>query len=76
VETLRIGGIVKEGDKLAVVVPSGTVKVIANFLPSGARPRSARPPRAHAPSRVDLAFRLEPCRAALGIKEPLTVEWR
>ena len=47
VETLRIGGVVREGDKLCVVVPSGTVKVIADFLPSTAlgRIRPGQPAR-------------------------------
>jgi multidrug resistance efflux pump len=47
VEVLRIGGVVKEGDKLAVVVPSGAIKVIADFLPSAAlgRIRPGQPAR-------------------------------
>jgi multidrug resistance efflux pump len=36
VEALRIGAVVREGDKLGVVVPSGAVRVIADFLPSAA----------------------------------------
>ncbi len=36
VEALRIGAVVREGDKLGVIVPSGAVRVIADFLPSAA----------------------------------------
>jgi len=36
VEALRIGSVVREGDKLGVIVPSGAVRVIADFLPSAA----------------------------------------
>jgi membrane fusion protein (multidrug efflux system) len=47
VEALRIGAVVKEGDKLGVVVPSGAVRVIAEFLPSAAlgRIRPGQPAR-------------------------------
>ena len=36
VATLRIGAVVREGDKLGAVVPPGTLKVVADFLPPGA----------------------------------------
>ena len=47
VEALRIGAVVREGDKLGVVVPSGAVRVIAEFLPSAAlgRIRPGQPAR-------------------------------
>lgn len=36
VEALRIGSVVREGDRLGVIVPSGAVRVIAEFLPPAA----------------------------------------
>ena len=36
VEALRIGAVVREGDKLGVVVPLGAVRIMADFLPSAA----------------------------------------
>jgi membrane fusion protein (multidrug efflux system) len=33
---LRIGAVVREGDKLGVVVPPGTLKAVADFLPPAA----------------------------------------
>ena len=47
VSVLRIGGVVKEGETLATVVPSGTVKVVAQFSPAAAlgRIRPGQPAR-------------------------------
>lgn len=47
VANLRIGAVVHEGDKLGAVVPSGTLKVAAEFLPSAAlgRIRPGQPAR-------------------------------
>ena len=47
VETLRTGAVVKEGEKLATLVPAGTVKVIAQFPPPAAlgRIRPGQPAR-------------------------------
>jgi multidrug resistance efflux pump len=39
VAVLRIGGVVKEGETLATIVPSGTVKVVAQFSPAAAMGR-------------------------------------
>lgn len=36
VASLRIGAVVREGDKLGVVVPPGTLKAVADFLPPAA----------------------------------------
>jgi multidrug resistance efflux pump len=36
VANLRIGAVVREGDKLGAVVPPGTLKVVADFLPPSA----------------------------------------
>ena len=47
VAILRIGGVVKEGETLATVVPSGAVKVVAQFPPAAAlgRIRPGQPAR-------------------------------
>ena len=44
---LRVGGVVREGDRLATVVPVGELKVVADFLPSVAlgRIRPGQPAR-------------------------------
>jgi multidrug resistance efflux pump len=46
-QTLRIGAVVREGDKLGAVVPSGTLRIIADFLPPAAlgRIRPGQPVR-------------------------------
>ena len=36
VATLRVGAVVKEGDKLGAVVPAGNIRVVAEFLPAAA----------------------------------------
>jgi len=36
VSNLRIGSVVREGDRLAVVVPRGSLRIVANFLPPDA----------------------------------------
>lgn len=36
VSLLRVGSVLKEGDRLCTVVPPGGVKVVADFLPAGA----------------------------------------
>jgi len=36
VANLRVGSVVREGDKLAAVVPQGTLRMVANFQPSDA----------------------------------------
>jgi multidrug resistance efflux pump len=36
VANLRIGSVVREGEKLAAVIPSGKLRVVANFLPPDA----------------------------------------
>lgn len=47
VATLRIGSVVREGEKLAAVVPPGKLLVVSNFLPSDAlgRVRPGQPAR-------------------------------
>jgi membrane fusion protein (multidrug efflux system) len=47
VAELRIGGIVREGDKLGAVLPAGTIRAVAEFLPSSAmgRIRPGQPAR-------------------------------
>jgi len=36
VSNLRVGSVVREGDRLAVVVPRGSLRIVANFLPPDA----------------------------------------
>jgi multidrug resistance efflux pump len=47
VAELRIGGMVREGEKLGAVLPGGTIRAVAEFLPSSAlgRIRSGQPAR-------------------------------
>ena len=47
VAELRIGSVVREGDRLAVVVPRGDLQVVADFLPPSAlgRIRPGQPAR-------------------------------
>ena len=47
VSTLRIGAVVREGDKLGVVIPQGNLRVVAEFSPSAAlgRVRPGQPAR-------------------------------
>lgn len=44
---LRVGSVVREGDKLGAVLPEGTIRAVAEFLPSAAlgRIRSGQPAR-------------------------------
>ena len=46
-QTLRIGAVVREGDKLGAVIPSGTLRIVADFLPPAAlgRIRPGQPVR-------------------------------
>lgn len=39
VAELRIGGVVREGEKLGAVLPAGAIRVVADFLPSAAMGR-------------------------------------
>lgn len=39
VAELRIGGVVREGEKLGAVLPAGTIRAVAEFLPSAAMGR-------------------------------------
>jgi membrane fusion protein (multidrug efflux system) len=47
VENLKIGAVVREGETLATIVPSGTVKVVAEFPPASAlgKIRAGQPAR-------------------------------
>lgn len=47
VASLRIGAVIREGDKLGAVIPPGTLKVVADFLPPAAlgRIRPGQPAR-------------------------------
>jgi multidrug resistance efflux pump len=39
---LRVGSVVREGDKLAAIVPTGKLRIVANFLPQDALGRIRR----------------------------------
>ena len=44
---LRVGGVVKEGEKLGAIIPSGDIRIVAEFLPAAAiaRVRPGQPAR-------------------------------